>query len=79
MWQMIREIRSGHYKMSFFTLLVLIFTIIYVISPIDLIPDYIPVIGWLDDALMLYLLFMRMNKEVQRFNRFKAMERRNKY
>ncbi len=26
-----------------------VFTIIYVLSPVDVIPDILPVIGWLDD------------------------------
>lgn len=30
--------------------LLLALTIIYVISPVDAIPDVMPVIGWLDDA-----------------------------
>jgi uncharacterized membrane protein YkvA (DUF1232 family) len=30
--------------------------VLYVISPIDLIPDVIPVLGWMDDAGMLVLL-----------------------
>jgi uncharacterized membrane protein YkvA (DUF1232 family) len=33
-----------------------IFAIVYAISPIDLIPDVIPVIGYLDDLLILPLL-----------------------
>lgn len=26
--------------------------LVYVISPIDLIPDFIPVVGWIDDAIL---------------------------
>lgn len=33
-----------------------IFAIVYAISPIDLIPDVIPVIGYLDDLLILPIL-----------------------
>ena len=32
-----------------FPRLLALFTLIYLISPVDLIPDVIPVIGWLDD------------------------------
>ncbi|WP_432632823.1 YkvA family protein [Brachyspira sp.] len=29
----------------------LILALIYTISPIDLVPDFIPIVGWLEDAL----------------------------
>lgn len=42
--------------------------IVYALSPIDLIPDFIPVIGYLDDIIilpaLLYLAIKSMPKEV---------------
>ena len=30
----------------------LILALIYTVSPIDLIPDFIPIVGWFEDALL---------------------------
>ncbi len=30
-------------------------SLIYVISPIDLIPDFIPIVGWIDDIIALLI------------------------
>ncbi len=32
-----------------------ILSLIYVISPIDLIPDFIPIVGWIDDIIALLI------------------------
>ena len=36
--------------------LVTVLAVLYVVSPIDYIPDTIPVLGWIDDGLIAYFL-----------------------
>lgn len=74
---MIGDTAKGRYRMSFFTLSTVAISIIYIISPIDLIPDQLLLLGWMDDGLMLYMLLKRLMAETQRFARAKAMERKN--
>ena len=76
LWQMLREALHGTYRMSFLTMAIILLSLAYIIFPFDLIPDFIPVLGWLDDGLVLYLLLRRLTKETQRYNRFKVMERK---
>ncbi len=33
-----------------------VLAVLYVISPIDLVSDFIPILGWLDDGVIAYLL-----------------------
>ena len=39
-------------------------TIAYALSPIDLVPDFIPVLGYLDDAVLLPLLIVATRKAI---------------
>ncbi len=76
LWQMMRETLNGHYRMSWLTILIVVLSVAYIIFPFDLIPDYIPVIGWIDDGLVAYLMIRRLTRETQRYSRWKAMERK---
>ena len=77
LWQMLRAVFNGSYRMSFMTTMVMIASLIYIISPIDIVPDFILLFGWIDDGVVLYLLLKRLNVETQRYIRFKVMERKN--
>ena len=44
---------SRHPKVSALAKIMIVMVLAYALSPIDLIPDFIPVIGYLDDILLL--------------------------
>ena len=33
-----------------FVLLILVVALLYIVSPVDIVPDVVPVVGWVDDA-----------------------------
>lgn len=41
--------------------LVILGTVLYLLSPIDIAPDFIPIIGWIDDGLLLSLLVTELS------------------
>ncbi|MBW2739884.1 MAG: DUF1232 domain-containing protein [Deltaproteobacteria bacterium] len=45
-----------HPKTSVLPKIIILFTLGYALSPIDLIPDFIPILGYLDDLLILPVL-----------------------
>ncbi|WP_267384217.1 YkvA family protein [Cyanobacterium sp. uoEpiScrs1] len=41
--------------------LIILGTIIYLLSPIDISPDLIPILGWIDDGLLITLLVSELS------------------
>ncbi|MBK6869651.1 MAG: DUF1232 domain-containing protein [Burkholderiales bacterium] len=50
-WAVLRDVRTPKAAK-----LAVVLAMLYVISPIDLVSDFIPILGWLDDGLIAYLL-----------------------
>ena len=46
-------------------------TLLYVFSPIDLIPDFIPVIGLVDDALVVAICLSMVEQELYKYKEWK--------
>ena len=65
-------ITTSDYKISNQTKIIIAGTLAYVILPIDVIPDFIPVVGWLDDVFVLGLATTTLSDEIKKFKRFKA-------
>lgn len=69
---LLKMITTSEYKISNQTKLIIAGTLAYVILPIDVIPDFIPVVGWLDDAFVLGLATTTLSEEIKKFKNFKA-------
>lgn len=66
--RMMRSWMSGAYRqISFRAIIAVVATLIYFVNPLDVIPDFIPVVGAIDDILILGYLIKMVNKEIERF------------
>ncbi len=63
---------SGKYKMNKWNMSIIVGTILYVVSPIDAIPDIIPVLGWLDDASIVGFAISKLADEIDRYRKFRT-------
>lgn len=66
--RMLRAWMQGDYKnISTKSIIAVVAALIYFVNPLDLIPDFIPIIGQLDDVFILGYLIKMLNKEIERF------------
>lgn len=57
---------KGYYDYKDHTLVLIIAVIIYVVSPIDLIPDYFPAVGLIDDSALVGWLFQTLGDKLKK-------------
>ena len=71
-YDMVSDSVTGKYKgVSKSTIALLAGGLAYLALPIDLVPDFIPVAGWMDDAAVLGWIFTRCADEFKKFRDFK--------
>ena len=63
---------KGGYKPEFKNVILPALVLVYLISPLDLIPDWIPVIGVLDDLALLALAMPMLISEAEKFVAWEA-------
>ncbi len=68
---------SGTYRrLPTSTIWALMFALLYVASPVDVIPDVIPGLGWLDDAFVVGLVIRAIRKDLRRYCRDQGLDRK---
>lgn len=66
--RMVRAWSGGHYRgVSPMTIVSGVAVLLYVVSPIDLVPDFIPLLGFGDDLALISWFIGRFRDEIARF------------
>ena len=77
---MVQSHISGEYRaFSNASLLLIVFALLYFITPADAIPDFIPALGFTDDASVLYLIYRKLNKDIEQFLQWKKQKNESSY
>ncbi|WP_316568298.1 YkvA family protein [Neobacillus sp. YIM B06451] len=72
LFELVRAWAKGDYKnVSKGTILAVIGAIIYFVSPVDIIPDFLLGFGLIDDAAVLAFTWKRLSKDLEEFSAWK--------
>lgn len=77
LYKMFRDMARGTYKASLLTLVALVVSVIYLLSPFNLMTDLVPIIGWVDDGFIIYFLLKRLMYELNRYEEHQMKKRLN--
>ena len=75
MFGMLQDYRKGIYKdVPWFTIAAIAFSLLYVLNPLDIVPDFIPGIGYLDDFAVLTFSLRFMETDLHKYLDWKLEE-----
>ena len=70
-WNMVQDSLSGRYRgLSKGDLALIVAALAYLVLAVDIVPDFIPVVGLLDDCAVLSWVFTRFAEELKRYEAF---------
>ena len=69
---LIKDYWKGEYRVvSLSAMAVLVLSVIYVLSPVDILSDFIPLLGKIDDALILLFCIYFLEKDLKKYQNWK--------
>ncbi len=72
MFQVVRDWISGNYKdIPVGSIIAIVAALIYFISPIDVIPDFLPGIGFIDDVFVIGLVAAQINNDLKKYKKWR--------
>jgi len=70
----VRDVARGRYRLPWKTAAALGAALAYFLAPIDLVPDFIPLSGFIDDAAVLGLVFGAAEGDLRRYCTWRGLD-----
>jgi uncharacterized membrane protein YkvA (DUF1232 family) len=72
MTALVRDYREGRYReVPWWAMSAVGFCLLYVLSPVDAVPDVLPILGRVDDAAVLGACLLLVDQELQQYKRWR--------
>lgn len=77
LWSLLHDYWSGEYRAVPWKLIAATgFAVTYLVSPLDIVPDFIPFVGFVDDATVFALVISSFQSEIDKYRKWKKEQRK---
>jgi uncharacterized membrane protein YkvA (DUF1232 family) len=74
-FELLADFLSGRYReVPWYTVAAVAAALLYILNPFDVIPDFIPVVGQIDDALVITFCLMLIEEDLNRYRAWKERQ-----
>ncbi|MCL6218388.1 YkvA family protein [Zunongwangia pacifica] len=75
MYAMLNDYRKGIYKdVPWFTIAAIAFSFLYILNPLDVVPDFIPGLGYIDDFAIITFAIRFIESDIHKYLDYKLDE-----
>ena len=72
---LVKDWRTGKYRQALYgTIAAVVFALIYVFNPFDIVPDVLPIIGAVDDAAVIGACLMLVERDLNKYRAWKESQ-----
>ncbi|MDZ7696826.1 MAG: DUF1232 domain-containing protein [Deltaproteobacteria bacterium] len=73
LYALVKDYWKGNYRsVSPWSIVVFVSGILYILIPVDILPDFIPLIGQIDDTVILLVCLYLLERDLQKYKKWKA-------
>jgi len=75
LFELVKHYKKGRYKnIPWRSVAAITFTLLYIVNPMDVIPDVLPFVGYVDDMSVFMALYNLIDKDIENYKEWKSMQ-----